>query len=145
MLELSVKTIEDSHEHVLNDVQHLVVVLLDLHLHIEAGEFSQVARRVRVLSAEDRSDLKHTVHICDNSHLFVQLRRLGEVGRAIEVSDGEDVSTTLTLGGDQLGSVDLNEAVLDQGLAEEEASGRLQPENGLIGRSLNTRLIAANT
>lgn len=120
---LSVETLEDSHEHVFNDVQHLVVVLLDLHLHIEAGEFSQVARSVRVLSAEDRTDLKHTIHVRNDCHLLVQLRGLCEVGRAIEVSDGEYVSTTLALGGDQLGSVDLNEAVLEQSLTEEEASG----------------------
>jgi hypothetical protein len=133
---LSAETLEDGHEHVFNDVQYFVVVLLDLHLHIEACELSQVARSVGVLSAEDGTDFKHTFQISDNCHLLVQLRRLGEVGRAIEVRDGEHVGTTLTLGGDQLGSVDLNEAVLEQSLAEEETSGRLQPENGLIGRSL---------
>lgn len=36
---------------------HLVVVLVDGHLQVQAGELAQVAVRVAVLSAEHRADL----------------------------------------------------------------------------------------
>jgi len=136
---LSAKPLKNCHEHVFNDVQYFVVVLLDLHLHIEACEFSQVARSVRILSAEDRTDFKHTIQIGHNCHLFVQLRGLCEVSRAVEVSDSEYIRATLTLRGDQLRGVNLNESVFEQCLTEEETSCRLQFEDRLIGCSLVSR------
>lgn len=69
-------------------------MILELHLHIESSEFTQVAVCVRVFSTEDWSDLENTLHIAAESHLLVKLRGLGEAAILLEVLEFKDVGTT---------------------------------------------------
>ena len=70
---------------------------------------------------------------CDG-HLLVQLRRLSEEGGALEVVHLEHVGSSLGGGADDLRRVDLDEAALGQGVAEESADSGLESEDGLVGR-----------
>ena len=48
---------------VANHVEHLEVVVLELHLHIETCEFAEMPVGVGVLSPEDRPDLKDSLQV----------------------------------------------------------------------------------
>mmetsp|Transcript_106783 Transcript_106783/g.300585 ORF Transcript_106783/g.300585 Transcript_106783/m.300585 type:complete len:749 (-) Transcript_106783:198-2444(-) len=123
---------EDVVEEAVHHIQHLVVVLLENHLEIEAGELSHVTVGEGPLGAEDGPNLKDTRHVRHQCHLLVQLRRLSEVGAAFEVVHAENVGTTLGRTAEELGGVDLLEAVLQQILAEQRAHARLDAEDGLV-------------
>ena len=54
----------DHVDHELADqIEHLEVVILKLHLHIEARELAQVPISVRVLRSEDRTNFEHTLQV----------------------------------------------------------------------------------
>ena len=46
-----------------NQVKHFKVVILELHLHVEARELAQVPISVRVLRSEDRTNFEHTLQV----------------------------------------------------------------------------------
>ena len=77
--------------------------------------------REALLRAEDGPDLEDLAQVGHERHLLVQLRRLREVGEAVEVAEPEDVGAALGGGGDELGRVDLDEALAHEELAEELA------------------------
>ena len=64
-----------------------------------------------------------------DSHLFVELWRLGQVCRAFEVGDLKDVGSTLASCGDDLGSVNLHEALLAQIVTKQFANASLRKES----------------
>ena len=74
------------------------------------------------------------VEVGGDGHLLVQLRRLSEEGGALEVVHLEHVGSSLGGGADDLRRVDLDEAALGQGVAEESAHSGLESEDGLVGR-----------
>ena len=74
------------------------------------------------------------VEVGGDGHLLVQLRRLSEEGGALEVVHLEHVGSSLGGGADDLRRVDLDEAALGQGVAEESADSGLESEDGLVGR-----------
>ena len=74
------------------------------------------------------------VEVCGDGHLLVQLRRLSEEGGTLEVVHLEHVGSSLGGGADDLRRVDLDEAALGQGVAEESADSGLESEDGLVGR-----------
>ena len=74
------------------------------------------------------------VEVGSDGHLLVQLRRLSEEGGALEVVHLEHVGSSLGGGADDLRRVDLDEAALGQGVAEESADSGLESEDGLVGR-----------
>jgi hypothetical protein len=51
-----------------------MVVLLDLHLHIETGELGHVSGSVGVLRPEDGADAEYTLPPAGNLYLLVELR-----------------------------------------------------------------------
>eukprot|EP00760_Papus_ankaliazontas_P011489 PhM_4_TR14805/c0_g1_i1/m.89292 len=108
------KALEHTVEQRLGDVEDLVVVVVNDHLHVEADELRQVAVGVGVLGAEHRGDLEHAgVHVALKGHLLVQLRGLREEGGLAEVVQLEDAGTRALGGGDvDLRRVDLREAQL---------------------------------
>ena len=81
---------------------------------------------------------------CDG-HLLVQLRRLSEEGGALEVVHLEHVGSSLGGGADDLRRVDLDEAALGQGVAEESADSGLESEDGLVGRGAQIEYAVVQT
>mmetsp|Transcript_36331 Transcript_36331/g.90428 ORF Transcript_36331/g.90428 Transcript_36331/m.90428 type:complete len:412 (-) Transcript_36331:901-2136(-) len=128
-----VQALEDVEEHSLDDVEHLVVVVVEGHLQVEAGELRHVAVRERLLRSEDRPDLKHAAEVRHERHLLVELRRLREEGVAVEIFEPEDVGAAFRCRCDHLGRVDLDEALRQEALSEERADGRLDAEDPLVG------------
>jgi hypothetical protein len=108
-------------------------MVFELHLHIEASEFTQVAIGVRVFSTENWSDLEDTLHVAAESHLLVKLRGLGEATILLEVLELKDVGTTFGRSTDKLGRVDFDEIFGNQEFTEKLANTGLESENGLIG------------
>lgn len=53
---------------------NLPVILLDFHLHIEAGELGHVPRRVGVLSPEHGPNAEYALPATRNLDLLVELR-----------------------------------------------------------------------
>ena len=90
----------------------LVVMKVDGHLDIEADKLAQVAARVRLLSAEDGPDFEHALEVRRDGHLLVQLRRLRKARCAPEIVRCEDARPSLGFARDDLGRVDLGEALL---------------------------------
>mmetsp|Transcript_27721 Transcript_27721/g.59673 ORF Transcript_27721/g.59673 Transcript_27721/m.59673 type:complete len:326 (-) Transcript_27721:921-1898(-) len=127
-----VKAVEDGEEELLEYVEHLVVVVFEGHLEVEADELGHVSVGEGLLRPEDRADLEDPVHVCHKRHLLVQLRRLREVGVATEIAEPEHVCAALGGRGDHLGGVDLGEAEIEQVLAEERARGGLHPHHPLV-------------
>jgi hypothetical protein len=74
---------------------------------------------VRVLSTEDRADLENTAEISRDSLLFSQLGALCEESPAAEVVDREDSSATLCGSRLKLRCVDLDKAILFEGVSED--------------------------
>ena len=103
-------------ERCVRDAQHFVVVLVNAHLEVEAGELAQMAARVGILGAKNRTHLEHALEISRDRHLLVQLRRLREARRAPEVIGAEDLGPAFGLARDELGRVDLDKAALEQRL-----------------------------
>ena len=101
-------------ERCVRDAQHFVVVLVNAHLEVEAGELAQMAARVGVLGAKNWTHLEHALEIGRDRHLLVQLRRLREARRAPEVIGAEDLGPAFGLARDELGRVDLDKAALEQ-------------------------------
>ncbi len=75
--------------------------------------------RLRVLRPEDRPDLEHALHVGADRHLLVQLRRLRQAARLAHVVELEHGGAALGGASDQLGRVDLLEALGEQHAAEE--------------------------
>mgnify|MGYP007054560256 CR=1 FL=1 len=128
-----VQAAEDLLDDRVDDLEHLVVVLLDGHLQVEPRVLGQVAVGVGVLGAEDGADLVDAAEVRRDGHLLGQLGALGEEGGAAEVVDLEDAGAGLGGGALQLGGVDLDEAAGVEGGAEDPADGGLQAEDGLGG------------
>ena len=87
------------------------------HLEVQGGVFVQVPGRGVLFRAEDRADLEHAVVDADHG-LLVELRRLRQVRPAAEVVELEDVRAALGARADDLGRVDLGEALAVQEAAE---------------------------
>ena len=62
---------EHRDEHVAEDVEDLPVVVLELHLHIETGELTQMTVGVGVFSPENWSNLEYTLKVTTEGHLLV--------------------------------------------------------------------------
>lgn len=89
---LSLKSLEHVQEERVQEVNDFVIVLLDCHLEIEAGELGHVAMSKRVLSAEDcvggqmvlrplrtsltRPNFVDSFEVSSNCHLFGKLGAL---------------------------------------------------------------------
>mmetsp|Transcript_50008 Transcript_50008/g.163385 ORF Transcript_50008/g.163385 Transcript_50008/m.163385 type:complete len:485 (+) Transcript_50008:520-1974(+) len=127
-----VQPVEDCAEGAVEHVEHLVIVLEEGHLHVEADELGHVPVRERVLRAEDGRDLEDAVEVRHQRHLLVQLRRLREAGGRAKVVCPEDVGAALGLAGDELRRLDLEEALRAERLAEEGADGRLDAQDGAV-------------
>lgn len=63
---------------------HLVVVLVECHLHIETDKLAEVTVSERVLRSEDGSDLKDSLKVRADTHLLVQLRALSQEGESFQ-------------------------------------------------------------
>ena len=75
---------------------------------------------------EHRPNLKHAVRVAADGHLLVQLRRLRQARRRAKVVGVEHGGAALARAGDQLGRVDLLEALRQERLAE-QLRGRRGP------------------
>ena len=115
-----------------DEVEHLKVVILELHLEIQASELTQMPWGVRVLGPENWSDLKDTAEVAAQSHLLVKLRTLGQARILLEVLELENICSTFRGTGDELGSMNLNEVILIHELTVNCANSRLQSEDGLV-------------
>ena len=97
-----VQALEDVIENLIEHVEDFMVMVLEAHLHVAAGELAQMTMGKRLLGAEDGADLENAVQIAHKSHLLVKLGRLGEVSVISEVvGELENVSTAFGGGGDQ--------------------------------------------
>ena len=143
--EARIESVEDVDEHVGDEVERLVVVLLDGHLHVQPGELAQVAVRVAVLRAEHGADLEHALEVrARRAHLLVQLRRLCQTRLLTEVVQPashpiaspslEHVGTALGGAGVDLGRVQLDKVLADEELAEEQAHGAADADDRLVAR-----------
>ena len=112
---------------------HLVVVLDEAELDVEADVLGQVPHRVVRLGPEHRPDLVDPLEDADQ-HLLVELRALGEVRRPAEVVDLEDVRAGLGGRLDQLGGVHLGEAGRVERGPEPVQAGRRQLPHGAPAR-----------
>ena len=101
-------------DHVAQARHHLAVVLDEAELDVERDVLREVAHGVVRLGAEHRPDLVDALEDADQL-LLVELRALGEVRRPAEVVDLEDVGAALGRRLDELGGVDLGEAVRRRG------------------------------
>ena len=104
---------EDVHEQVSQQVQHLKVVFLDSHLHVEASELAKMTIGVRVLSSKNWTDFEHSIEVSAQSHLLVELGTLGKASILAEVFHFENIGTALRSTTDQFWGVNLNESVLE--------------------------------
>ena len=77
----------------IDDVQNFAVMFFNRHLEIQPGELAQVAVRVTVFRAKDRSNFKNAAKIRHDSHLFIQLRRLRQARRLSHVIQLEHART----------------------------------------------------
>jgi hypothetical protein len=126
------QSLEHLRESVADRVQHLVVVVLERHLQIQADEFRQVTVSVGIFSAENCADREHAVKVSGDCHLLVELGRLCEIGRLLEVADGEHVGAALTRSRDDLRRVDFDEALTGEDVAEEFADAGFEAEDCLV-------------
>ena len=124
-------TLKDEQEHLIDDVHHLVVVVLESHFEIETGELGQVPMSVGVLGPEDGTNLVHPLHISGDGHLFSQLGRLGQEGWATEVVDLENGGTGLGGSGLELGGLDLGETLRIEEGSEQVGDAGTDTENGV--------------
>jgi hypothetical protein len=90
------KSFEDIDEHVGQEIKNFKVVLLELHLYIEACEFTQVPVGVGVFSSENGSNFKHSLEVTTNNHLFVKLRALSQASFLTKVVQSEHIGTSFT-------------------------------------------------
>mmetsp|Transcript_23133 Transcript_23133/g.59104 ORF Transcript_23133/g.59104 Transcript_23133/m.59104 type:complete len:476 (-) Transcript_23133:597-2024(-) len=127
------QAVKDGLEQALDDVQHLVVVLVDGHLKVQAHELAQVAVRPGLLRAEHGPDLKHALAVGRDGHLLVQLRRLRQARGLPHVVELEHGGAALAGARDELGRVDLDEVLGQQVGAEDLAHRALHAEDGLVG------------
>ena len=128
---LAVNALEDLLHQAVNDVHGLVIVLVDGHLQVHTGVLGQVTMGVAVLGTEDGADLKDTAEVGRDAHLLGQLGTLCEEGVSAKVVDLEDLSTRLGSSGLQLGSMDLDEALVFEVSAEDAADTGVDAEDGL--------------
>jgi hypothetical protein len=111
-----------------------MIVGVNGHFKIEASVFRQVTVSIGVLSTEDGANLENPTEVGRNSLLLGELRTLGEESTATEVVYGEDCSTTFSGGRLKLRGVDLNEAVLFEGVSEDAGDHGTHTEKRLVGR-----------
>ena len=82
------KVLVESSEYVqeqsIESVHNFMIVVVDLHLQVQTGVFSEMSVCVRVLCAEDRSDFVHPSHITRDAHLFSKLRTLDAACERLE-------------------------------------------------------------
>lgn len=90
-------------DHVADKVEHLKVMVLDLHFHIEASELAQMPVGVGVFSTENGADFKDALHIAAEGHLLVELGGLRETSILLEVLEAEHVCATFRGTSDELG------------------------------------------
>jgi hypothetical protein len=124
--------IEDEGEQLAHDFERLVVVLVDGHLEIEAGEFAQVPVRVGILGSEYWPNLEHSIKsTARRDHLLVELRALRQTRRLIEILELEHVGATFRGSTDQFWGVNLNELLGNKILTEQLAHTGLNTEDCL--------------
>ena len=123
---------EDVGQHLAQEGHDREVVVDKAELDVEADVFVEVAGGVVRLGAKDRPDLKDALEDADHD-LLVELGALRQVGLAAEVVDGEDVGPALGGGGDQLGRLDLGEALAVEAGAEGAHHGGGEAEDGAAG------------
>mmetsp|Transcript_38683 Transcript_38683/g.82283 ORF Transcript_38683/g.82283 Transcript_38683/m.82283 type:complete len:212 (-) Transcript_38683:960-1595(-) len=73
LLELGGEALKDVVEEAAEDVEHLMVVVLECHLEIEARKFRHVPVGEGPLGAEDGANLENPGHVRHQSHLLVEL------------------------------------------------------------------------
>jgi len=90
-------------DHELTDeIKHLEVMVLELHLHIETCELTQVAVRVGVFGTEYGTNLENALQVTTESHLLIELRALSEAAWLIEVHEVEHVGAAFRRATDKL-------------------------------------------
>merc|ERR1719336_1282932 len=134
VLEVVPQPPKDACKQIPNSVNHLMVMIFERHLQVEAHELCEMSVCVGIFCTEDSTHSEHLVEVGGDGHLLVQLRRLSEEGGALEVVHLEHVGSSLGGGADDLRRVDLDEAALGQRVAEESAHSGLESEDGLVGR-----------
>lgn len=77
-------------------VEHLMIMVFECHLQVQANEFRQMPMGVWVFGTEHGADRVHFIEIGGNGHLLVQLRRLCQICWVLEVADGEHICTAFT-------------------------------------------------
>ena len=133
VLELIFDSIEYVRKQTAHDIESFVIVLLDCHFEIQAGELTQMSMRVGVFSSEYRADLKDSLEAsAGSSHLLVELRRLGQTGVLVKVLQLEHVRPSFRGSPDQLRGVDLGKVALEEIVTKELADSRLNTEDALI-------------
>ena len=107
----------DRSDEVLEDHHDVLLVLDEGDLAIDRRRLVEVTRRVVALGAEVLRDLEDAVKAGAHEHLLVELGRLREERLALEVLHREDLGTALARCADDVGRVDLGEALAAQVLA----------------------------
>jgi len=77
---LGLQSSEDMHKQLVKDVQNLMVMLLESHLHIQPDELGHVAMSEGFLGTEDTADLEDALKVTTDNHLLVELRGLRQEG-----------------------------------------------------------------
>ena len=108
-----------------------MIVVLESHLEVEAGELGQVPVSVGLLGPEDGANLVHLLHIGGDGHLLSQLRGLSQERRATEVVDLEDGRTGLSGSGLKFRRLDLGEALGIEEGSEEIGDTGTDTEDGV--------------
>src|SRR5271170_650315 len=65
------KSLEDIHEHFLDQFKNFMIMLFECHLQIQSDKLSEMSMREAVLRPKDRCNLKNTLEIRSHQHLFV--------------------------------------------------------------------------
>jgi hypothetical protein len=120
-----------SGEDVAEHGEHVAVVVDEPELDVERDVLREVPDGVVGFGAEHRAGLVDPFEYADH-HLLVELRRLGEIGGAPEVVDGEHVGAGLRRHTDDLGCLDLGEALRIQCLSKPAQGRRRQPPYRLL-------------
>ena len=114
----------------LHDVVHRVDVG---HLKVKADVLVQVARSVVALGAVYVADLKNAAKDASGV-LLIELGGLGQIGLLAEVVELKDVCTALGAGRDDLGRMDVGEALAEHILGKAVGNRALDAEDGLLAR-----------
>jgi len=92
VLEVVPQPPKDACEQIPNSVNHLMVMIFERHLQVEAHELCEMSVCVGIFGTEDSTHSEHLVEVGGDGHLLVQLRRLREEGGALEVGRDEEIN-----------------------------------------------------